>query len=156
MSDIPQYKDSLKVAVLMGWEGSERKVSLQSGQSVSKALRVAGIEVIDCDIRPGSIGVIEDSTIDVFFLALHGQFGEDGQLQAILSSRKLIYTGSNPESSRCAFDKRASKKALVAAGIRVPTSIEFDGQTNRKQLQSELAYISDKFVGGLQEMSRRV
>ena len=120
MSGVPIYKNSLKVAVLMGWEGAERQISLQSGQAVSKALRAAGVEVVDCDIRPGSINILEDTTIDLFFLALHGQFGEDGQLQAILSSKKLIYTGSGPESSRRAFDKRASKNVFVASQITTP------------------------------------
>ena len=103
MSDMPQYHKPLKIAVLCGWEGTERQVSLQSGQAVSKALREAGAEVVECDIRPGSLEILDDVTIDIFFLALHGQFGEDGQLQAILSSKRLAYTGSGPKSSRYSF-----------------------------------------------------
>ena len=141
-----KYQKPLKVAVLCGWEGAERQVSLQSGRAVSNAMREVGAEVVECDIRPGSIDILDDTTIDVFFLALHGQFGEDGQLQAILSSKKLTYTGSGPKSSRCAFDKRASKEAFIAAGITTAKAIEFDSTTNCKQLRKELAYIANKFV----------
>ena len=38
--------------------------------------------------------ILDDETIDVFFIALHGTFGEDGQMQKILESKDLIYTGS--------------------------------------------------------------
>ncbi|NIA17539.1 MAG: ATP-grasp domain-containing protein, partial [Planctomycetes bacterium] len=146
MSDVLQGKKPLKVAVLCGWAGAERQVSLQSGRSVSDALRAAGVEVIECDIRPGEIEILSDSTIDLFFLALHGQFGEDGQIQAILSAKGLAYTGSASEASRCAFDKRLSKNVFVTAGIRTPKSIEFDGKSDSENLRAELAYIADKFV----------
>ncbi|GAG56659.1 unnamed protein product, partial [marine sediment metagenome] len=72
--------------------------------------------------------------------------GEDGQLQAILSARKLAYTGSGPGACRLAFDKRVSKNVFIAAGIRTPKAIEFNGKTNARQLRDELAYIADKFV----------
>ena len=146
MSDLLQSKKPLKVAVLCGWEGAERQVSLHSGRAVSDALRAAGAEVIECDIRPGAIDILNDSTIDLFFLALHGQFGEDGQIQAILSAKRLTYTGSGPEASRRAFDKRLSKNIFVTAGIKTPKSIEFDGKADSKKLQAELAYIAEKFV----------
>ena len=146
MSDAMQLKKPLKVAVLCGWIGAERQVSLQSGRAVSDALTETGADVIECDIRPGAIDILNDSTIDLFFLALHGQFGEDGQIQAILSAKRLTYTGSGPEASRCAFDKRLSKNTFVTAGIKTPKSIEFDGKANCKNLQAELACIAEKFV----------
>ncbi|MHC4346525.1 MAG: D-alanine--D-alanine ligase, partial [Planctomycetota bacterium] len=100
----------LKVAVLMGGIGEERDISLQSGNCVAQALRQVGLNVIDADIRPENMSILDKERLDVCFIALHGTFGEDGQLQQMLEDRSLLYTGSGPEASRLAFDKWASKR----------------------------------------------
>ncbi|MHC4229579.1 MAG: D-alanine--D-alanine ligase, partial [Planctomycetota bacterium] len=99
-----------KVAVLTGGIGAERDVSLQSGRCVADALAEAGFSVVTADIRPDNLDILQDSSIDVFFPALHGEFGEDGQLQQILEDKSLLYTGSGSAASKVAFDKMASKK----------------------------------------------
>ena len=106
----------LKIAVLTGGIGAERDISLQSGKCVTDALNKAGFEVVTADIRPDKLDILQDKNIDVFFIALHGQFGEDGQLQQILDDKSLLYTGSGPKASRLAFDKLASKKLFAGAG----------------------------------------
>ena len=73
-------KKKLKVAVLAGGIGTERQISLQSGENVFEALKESGIETILSDISPDDTSILEDEDFDVFFLALHGQFGEDGGL----------------------------------------------------------------------------
>ena len=105
-------RSKLKVAVLTGGIGSERDISLQSGRCVAEALKEAGFQVVTADIRPDNLEILNDSSVDVFFPALHGKFGEDGQLQQILEDRSLLYTGSGPKASKTAFDKIASKKLL--------------------------------------------
>ena len=55
--------------------------------------------------------------VDGVFIALHGEFGEDGQVQQLLEERKIPYTGSSPASSRASFDKRLSKDIFVKACI---------------------------------------
>jgi D-alanine-D-alanine ligase len=110
---------NLKVAVLSGGIGSEREVSLKSGQTVYSALKEAAVETVLVDFTPDNMSILNDPSIDVFFLILHGQFGEDGQLQKILEERKLCFTGSGSESSRKAFDKQLSKEAFKAAGLPV-------------------------------------
>lgn len=103
-------------AVLMGGPSSEREVSLRSGHSVAEALGDAGLPVAE-------VVVGRDGTFDlppgtqVAFIALHGQFGEDGQIQAILESRGIPHTGSSPAASANAFDKSRSKPILAAAGV---------------------------------------
>ena len=57
---------------------------------------------------------------DVAFVAMHGRFGEDGTIQALLRRQGVPHTGSDPEASRRAFDKSLSKPAMVAAGIPTP------------------------------------
>ena len=57
---------------------------------------------------------------DVVFLALHGEFGEDGTVQGLLDLAGVAYTGSGCLGSAVAFDKRISKELLVHAGVPTP------------------------------------
>lgn len=136
----------LKVAVLAGGISSERDVSLQSGGCVAQALKKAGLDVVLADISPDNLEVLEDHSIDVFFIALHGKFGEDGQLQRILEDKSLVYTGSGPAASKLAFDKLASKRCFAKAGITTPVAIEFDAQTKAKELKKQLLRLSERFL----------
>ena len=137
-SDDFEVGHGLKAAVLMGGVSRERDVSLESGSCVAQALRDAGLEVVVSDIRPDNLGILEDDSIDVFFIALHGEFGEDGRLQRILENRRLIYTGSGPEASRLAFDKIAGKRAFTEAGVPTPAAIEFASDADGRDLEKQL------------------
>jgi len=136
----------LKVAVLMGGIGEERDISMQSGRCVEQALRGTGLNVVTADIRPDNMDILEDKSIDVFFVALHGKFGEDGQLQQILEDKSLVYTGSGPQASRLAFNKLASKQRFAEAGIATPKVVEFDTQIENKELEQQLMQLSDRYV----------
>ena len=135
-----------KVAVLMGGIGSEREISIQSGNSVTDALRQAGFDIVTFDINPDNLTILDDKSIDVFFPVLHGEFGEDGTLQQILEDKSLIYTGSGPAASRAAFDKVESKKLFLEAGVNTPNSIEFDINMEIDLLREELKYLGDMYV----------
>ena len=103
-------------AVLMGGPSSEREVSLRSGHSVAEALRSVGLPVAEVVVgRDGAFDLPPET--QVAFIALHGQFGEDGQLQAILESRGIPHTGSSPSASANAFDKSRAKPILAAADV---------------------------------------
>ena len=56
-------------------------------------------------------------TADVLFLALHGGWGEDGTLQALLEVIGVPYTGSGPIGSAMAMDKDISKRLFLDAGV---------------------------------------
>lgn len=60
---------------------------------------------------------------DIVFLALHGENGEDGRIQAAFDLFGIRYTGSNYRSSAIAMDKKISKLFFKAAGIPVPEGI---------------------------------
>ena len=139
-------RNKLKVAVLAGGIGSERDISLQSGKYVAQALKEAGFDVVTADIRPDNLEILNDSSVDVFFPALHGIFGEDGQLQQILEDRSLLYVGSGPEASKAAFDKIASKKLFEQAGIATPEAIEFGPETDISLLEEQLRDFAHKYV----------
>ena len=130
----------------MGGIGEERDISIRSGTCVEQALKEAGLNVVTADIQPYNMDILEDDTVDVFFIALHGRFGEDGQLQQILEDKSLVYTGSGPEASRLAFDKLASKGRFSKAGITTPKAIRFDARIEDKELEKELIQLSDRFV----------
>src|SRR5207244_7302447 len=76
-----------KIAVLMGGPGSERDVSLATGRGVSKALRSLGAEVVDVDVRDENFELPDN--VDLAFIALHGTFGKEGQVQKILADRDI-------------------------------------------------------------------
>jgi len=145
-SKSPVIKNQLRVAVLMGGVGAERDISIQSGNCVAQALEKAGLNVVIADIQPDNMDILDDSNVDVFFIALHGRFGEDGQLQQILEDKSLIYTGSGPEASRLAFDKMAGKKAFAEADIDTPPAIEFNAGTDIKQLEKQIRQFAEKYV----------
>ncbi|MBN1391824.1 MAG: D-alanine--D-alanine ligase [Sedimentisphaerales bacterium] len=142
----PLIEKPVKVAVLMGGIGEERDISLQSGNCVAQALKEGGLDVITSDISPDNLDVLEDGSIDVFFVALHGKFGEDGQLQQILEDKSLQYTGSGPKACRLAFDKMASKKAFIKAGVLTPAAVELKPDTDPAKLEKRLRRFADKFV----------
>ena len=136
----------LKVAVLYGGIGAEREISIQSGRCVADAIQKADLNVITVDIQPNELSILDDSSIDIFFLALHGEFGEDGQLQQILEDKSLCYTGSGPKACELAFDKLASKRCLANAGVATPKAIPFEVQTETRELERQLLQLSERFV----------
>jgi len=107
-----------KIAVLMGGPGTEREVSLATGRGVSKALRSLGAEVVEVDVVDKDFQLPGDA--ELAFIALHGTFGEDGQVQQILEDRGVAYTGDGVEASRLAFDKIRSKEKFREHGVNTP------------------------------------
>jgi D-alanine-D-alanine ligase len=58
--------------------------------------------------------------IDFAFLALHGEWGEDGQLQGMLESLNIPYSGSGIRASSIGMDKSFQKKIMNAGGFHSP------------------------------------
>lgn len=113
MDNIPR-----KIAVLQGGPGSERAVSLATASGVAKALRSLGCEVTEVDVRDENFSLPRD--IELAFIAIHGTFGEDGQIQSILEKRGISYTGDGVEESATAFDKIRSKEKFREHGVTTP------------------------------------
>ena len=104
-----------KVALLMGGPGKERPVSLNSGAAVARALRQLNAEVSEIDVAGRNFSIPEKT--DLAFNMIHGTFGEDGELQAILDNLGVPYTGEGEVGSRLAFDKIASKRKFDEASV---------------------------------------
>ncbi|MHC4798931.1 MAG: D-alanine--D-alanine ligase family protein, partial [Planctomycetota bacterium] len=121
-TDIPVSKSvmrGLTITVLAGGPSAERDVSLKSGRAVAAALGSLGHDVHLADISPDNLKAL-DEPVDMVFIALHGTFGEDGELQQILDSRGIAYCGSGSAASALAMDKVAAKSCFIENGIPTP------------------------------------
>ena len=110
----------LDITVLMGGPSTEREVSLMSGTAIAEALERCGHKVQRADISPRDTSALDRAGLDVAFIALHGSFGESGDVQQLCEARGLAYTGSGPEASRLALDKAAAKQRFRRAGLTTP------------------------------------
>jgi D-alanine-D-alanine ligase len=109
----------LAITVLAGGPGGEREVSLESGKAVAEALKSLGHDVSCGDVGPDNLGALARQ-VDCVFVALHGRFGEDGQIQEILERRGLCYVGSGPQACALAMDKARAKARFTELGIPTP------------------------------------
>jgi len=55
--------------------------------------------------------------VDLVFPAIHGAFGEDGQLQALLESAKVPFIGTGASACQVAFDKFRATDTMRKAGV---------------------------------------
>ena len=120
MYDDDVMSGSLDITVLMGGPSAEREVSLMSGSAVADALASRGHRVTRADITPGGTAALDRADTDLFFIALHGDFGESGQVQELCEQRGLRYTGSPPRASRLGMDKASAKQLFLRAGLETP------------------------------------
>lgn len=107
----------MKVGVIMGGISSEREVSLATGNEIINNLDRNKYEVIPVLIDSKTELIQKIQGVDVAFLALHGQFGEDGTVQSILEALNIPYTGCGVLSSAICMDKDISKRLLRDSGI---------------------------------------
>ncbi|MCK4912253.1 MAG: D-alanine--D-alanine ligase [Candidatus Omnitrophica bacterium] len=114
----------IRIGVLGGGISAERDISLISSRQVYKDLSDKGLNIVFIDIVTKEKGkikeLIHNLNIDLAFIALHGEFGEDGQIQEILEELGIVYTGSEPRASALAMNKFNSKNLFKAKGIPTP------------------------------------
>lgn len=110
----------------MGGPSHEHEISIKSGKNVAEALDRAKYDVKqvyiskkgewDTDIK--DVGKMAD----VAFIAMHGEYGEDGTVQALLEAEKLPFTGSSAATSALAMNKYLSLRMFQDHGFVVPHS----------------------------------
>ncbi len=159
------------VIILFGGPSSERRVSLASAQHLALLLPEAKlwfwakdgavhaitphllrdfVRPFEHDFDPGceptypSVPRALDHAHreDTFFLALHGEGGEDGTVQRWLEERRLYFTGSSAAASRRAFDKAESKSLVAAAGIAIAPARVVRGAAQAEALASIMELLS--------------
>mgnify|MGYP001565851264 CR=1 FL=1 len=118
---------SLRVGVIRGGIGDEYEVSLSTGGSVLKHLpeRHKSHDILitrdgvwhwqGLPIEPKQLA----GRVDLIFNALHGEYGEDGQVQGVLDEAGLPYTGAGRVPAKLAMDKSAAKQIFAREGLFV-------------------------------------
>lgn len=135
-----------RIGVLMGGPSSEREISLKSGNAILEALRRQNLDAVAIEIKNDNpeetAALIKSFSIDCAFIALHGRFGEDGQIQSILEGLKLRYTSSGVKSSSLAMDKVSAKKIFRENGLPVPAEavIERAAYSRNKKVDAGFSF----------------
>ena len=118
-----------RIGIIRGGVSPEYHFSLKTGANVQRALEDAGFEAIDMLLDKEGVlhikGIPADmekaqASVDMVWNALHGHFGEDGQLQEILESYGIPYSGSGRLASALSFNKEKAKEQAKLLGINVP------------------------------------
>jgi D-alanine-D-alanine ligase len=138
-----------RIAVLRGGPSEEYDVSMLTGQAVLEALAAS-------DYRPKDIMISRAGQwfdqgrkrtpdqalegVDVVFIALHGSFGEDGQVQRILERKRIPFTGSRSLTSGIALNKELTKQTMRMSGVQTPKHRRL-GQMEKSTIKRELEQI---------------
>ncbi len=117
----------------MGGLSDEHNVSLATGQNVIKYLDSSKYLPIPIKISKTGQWFLNNKLVSqkdalkschIIFNALHGAFGEDGKLQAILEHNGIKYTGSGIAASALAMDKYHSREIFRLAGFNAPRTLK--------------------------------
>ena len=127
----------LPVTVLLGGKSAERDVSLQSGAAVASALEALGARVTRLDPAEPYWWRQLDGT-GLVFIALHGPGGEDGEVQGLLQSLELDYTGSGVLASALSMDKSRCKRLWQGMGLPTQPFVELDGGSDWHEIMDTL------------------
>ncbi len=86
-----------------------------------------------------TVDFLINENFDLVFNGLHGGYGENGQLQAILDVAQIPYTGSGPLASALGMNKHLSKILYRSAGIPTADWVYLPSARykNRKRQQIE-------------------
>ncbi|WP_067139207.1 D-alanine--D-alanine ligase [Oceanivirga salmonicida] len=132
--------EKLKILVVMGGTSTEREISLRTGNEIYKHLDREKYNVEKLIINENKdIFKVQNMDIDFVYIALHGAFGEDGSIQAILDSMNIKYSGSGMLSSAICMDKNICKLLVKDEVTVIP------GTTMRKDSLISYDEMSKKY-----------
>ena len=115
-------KDGLTLILMGGWT-AEADVSRNSGAACLNAAREAGWNAEALEVTKSVAEDLIRLNPARVFNALHGQMGEDGNIQGMLNLLEIPYTHSGLLASAIAMDKPATKSALAETGIIFPETL---------------------------------
>lgn len=123
--------------VFMGYKEAEEDISDIFEHSEEASAEVSGIPEVAPDLakvkasRKDQSGCFFGPNVirmcrmaDIVFMALHGENGENGKIQAAFDLFGIRYTGTGYLSSAAAMDKGVSKIFFEAKGIPTPKGIK--------------------------------
>ena len=114
-----------KILILSGGYSKEKEISRASAKSIYKTLKDK-YKILVCEPDSEFISKIKKFKPDVVYNSLHGRFGEDGYIQALLENLKVKYTHSGVNSSSIAMDKEISKRIFIRNNIRTPKFLKLN------------------------------
>ena len=128
-----------KIVVLMGGPSSEAEISRLTGTAILNALQEKGYNAVGMEFVPKA--VVEDikkSGCDIVFNAVHGKYGEDGRIAAVLEMIDMPYTSCSVLSSAITMDKVASKHLFRSTGISTPNCLIYRKTDTDRNLVEEI------------------
>ena len=130
-----------KILILAGGYSKEKEISIQTAKSVLYELNKDKKYILKVVNPDGQfIKALRKFKPNVVLNLLHGRYGEDGYIQAILESEKVKYTHSGVLSSSLAIDKELSKKIYIKNKILTPKFLKysFKNSLNKKKILKKL------------------
>ncbi len=131
-------KEFGKVAVLMGGQSAEREISLTSGTAVLEALLSQDIDAYRVDTANDVSSQLQNGRFDRAFIVLHGRGGEDGEIQGVLSSLAIPYTGSDMTGAVLSMNKMISKQIWLQQSLPTAQFEQVTVDTDAEILASRL------------------
>ncbi len=110
-----------KILILEGGNNEEHEVSLVTSREIQKILNQNKLKFKILRVNPKNFHkkIINYKNF-ICINALHGPFGEDGQIQKILKKNKIPFSHSNIKSSNLCFNKSASKREIIKNKLMSP------------------------------------
>lgn len=129
--------NKLRVAVIYGGPSREHEVSIKTGRAMIDGLSTDRYNVVTVFISKENKWQIDSGDfleqgeaidhiselVDICLIGLHGTFGEDGQIQALLEAKGIAFTGSNSDASKLAMQKHLANQLLADNDINLPSEI---------------------------------
>lgn len=137
----------LKLGVLYGGISSEREVSINTGKQIIYALNKEKYDV-EGILLNNKEDVFKCKGFDFIFIALHGEFGEDGQVQSILDAMGIRYNGSDFLTSSLCMNKYLVKKVLSDYDIPMAKGIIVDRDYDLLNIDLNFPVIIKPNIGG--------
>ena len=135
-----------KILILAGGYSNEREISLKTAKSVySELIKFKKYKIKINEPNGDFVKNLRKYKPDIVLNLLHGRYGEDGYIQAILESEKVKYTHSGVLSSSLAIDKDLSKKIYVKNKILTPKYIKYSFKKNLNKIN--IINLLDKKLG---------
>ncbi len=141
-SAMPQFDSSLRICPVFitkdrEWVVHDTYVSPDESWGIAQQLQTqSGLPVTI------ALDYIEELKPEIIFIGLHGEYGEDGTIQALLDARGLSYTGSDAEATALAIDKPKVLQLLQDEGIAVPEFLELDRALKGEDAKQFIAFHS--------------
>ncbi|MBC8525491.1 MAG: D-alanine--D-alanine ligase [Candidatus Cloacimonetes bacterium] len=133
-----------KIVLLQGGVSAEREVSLETCDSIKKALNNLGKVVVSVDPKDffqnnqidykAILNKIVNANCDIVFIGLHGGDGEDGTFQKLFEIFNIEYTGSSSYASFISMNKKLSK--LLVQNLQIPIPKFYSFHRNEEVLKN--------------------